>query len=188
MKTKLRRLWLQMTVDKKKFGLMVFVMAIGLLLWGRLILIEKVPRIATADPAASDTTPAEGDNTGALSSSLLRPLPVVYADLDDRLELDLFAFRHNRYKPLPPKNNNGVGVQPGDVNVDEVVRRRELEEMAKELSLQSVIQGARPIGVINGKVLRVGDSIDGFEIVTLGTRSATVTREGQTFILTIGPQ
>lgn len=192
MKTKLYRLWRQATADKKKFGLMVMCLAVGLLLWGRLLLIEKVPRIATADPSADEADAgepdAEPDESGAVDRRLLEPLPEVRVTMSERLALDLFAFRHNRYRPLPSGDIGARAVQPGEGAVDEQVRRRELEEMVKDLRLQSVIQGDVPIVVINGKVLRQGDSIDGFELVAFGTRSARVTREGQTFNLTLSPQ
>lgn len=189
MKKKMWRIWRQMTVDKKKFGIFVTTLAIGLLLWGRLMLLEKVPRIATADPnTASATIDVEGvPSPDAIDGTLLPPLPVVRASLTDRLAQDLFAFRHNRYKPLPPKNIRRTGVEPGLVNDDEEVRRRELEDMVKYLSLQSVVQGDVPIVVINGRLLRVGDSIDGFEIVSFNNRSAKVTRDGLTFKLTMLP-
>jgi hypothetical protein len=56
-------------------------------------------------------------------------------------------------------------------------------ESARSLRLQSVIQGASPAIVINGEVLRVGDSIEGFEIVSINDSSAKLTRDGLTFLL-----
>lgn len=190
MKKKLYRMWRQVTADKKKFGLLVTTLAVGLLLWGRLLLIEKVPRIATADPALSAQDLGEHTGTGTEGAGdgpmrLLAPLPEVRVDLSDRLSQDLFAFRHNHYRPLPAEDIGHNEVQPGQGVVDEKVRRRELEEMAKDLRLQSVIQGDVPMVVINGRVLRVGDTIEGFEVAGFGTRSARVTREDLTFTLTM---
>ena len=48
MQDQLRQAWRQLTADKKKLGLMVGLMAVGLLLWGRLML-KQVPQVATAD-------------------------------------------------------------------------------------------------------------------------------------------
>lgn len=53
-------------------GVVASVLVLGLLLWGRLILLERVPRIATADPdatqqpeaAAEDRTPPEASAEG----------------------------------------------------------------------------------------------------------------------------
>ena len=185
MKKKLNRMWRQATADKKKFGILVTMMAVGLLLWGRLILLEDVPKIATAD---DPSTPAETDkSTGSVAPQsiddghILPALPSVQVALSEDLPLDLFAFRHNRYKPLPAEDSLGKGVQStGNADDD---RKRALVESARSLRLQSVIQGNSPAIVINGEVLRVGDSIEGFEIVSFNERSARLTRDGLTFLL-----
>ena len=187
MKRKLNRMWRQVTADKKKFGILCTMMAVGLLLWGRLILLEDVPKIATADPNAqqqnaADQNQPEGQAT-AEKAPVLPPLPVVQASLSEDLTLNLFAFRHNRYKPLPSDESDGTGVQSSHTADDKEERKRELVEMARGLRLQSVIQGKSPAIVINGEVLRVGDSIEGFELVSFNDRSAKVTREGLTFLL-----
>ena len=185
MKKKLHRAWRQATADKKKFGLLVAMVAVGLLLWGRLILLEDVPKIATADPNAQATpagqTPGQPPDQAAVAAPVLAPLPSVEVALSEDLTLNLFAFRHNRYKPLPPEDSGASGVQSTGSTDDE--RKRELVEMARSLRLQSVIQGKSPAIVINGEVLRVGDSIEGFELVSFNERSAKLTREGLTFLL-----
>ncbi len=185
MKKKLNRMWRQATADKKKFGILVTMMAVGLLLWGRLILLEDVPKIATADdpnaPAQSDQTPGGPVEQTSEATPILPTLPSVEVALSEDLTLDLFAFRHNRYKPLPAEDSLGEGVQStGNADDD---RKRELVELARSLRLQSVIQGNSPAIVINGEVLRVGDSIEGFELVSFNERSARLTREGLTFLL-----
>lgn len=186
MNKRLYRVWRQVTADKKKFGMLVTALAVGLLLWGRLLFVEKVPRIATADPALSAQDLDEHAGAGGEGPMrVLTPLPEVRVELSDRLSRDLFAFRHNHYKPLPAEDIGRGGVQPGQGVVDEQVRRRELEELAKSLRLQSVIRGDVPMVVINGRVLRVGDRIEGFEVAGFGRRWARVTREDQTFTLTM---
>ncbi|MFK7790812.1 MAG: hypothetical protein AB8C95_15130 [Phycisphaeraceae bacterium] len=185
MKKKLNRMWRQATADKKKFGILVTMMAIGLLLWGRLMLLEDVPKIATADdPNAqqqgADTPDGEGVQTSDVLPTL-PPLPSVEVAMSEDLTLDLFSFRHNRYKPVPSEDSLGTGVQStGNADDD---RKRELVESARSLRLQSVIQGNSPAIVINGEVLRVGDEIEGFEIVSFNANSVRLTREGLTFLL-----
>lgn len=185
MKKKLNRMWRQATADKKKFGILVTVMAVGLLLWGRLILLEDVPKIATANdpnaPAQALQT-TDGQAQQHMDGSLALPtLPSVEVTLSEDLPLNLFAFRHNRYKPLPIEDSVNNGVQStGNADDD---RKRELVEMARSLRLQSVIQGKSPAIVINGEVLRVGDSIEGFEVVSFNEQSAKLTRDGLTFLM-----
>lgn len=185
MKKKLNRMWRQATADKKKFGLLVTMLAVGLLLWGRLILLQDVPKIATADPNASGQ--ADGANpdgaplTAPEAVPTLPPLAEVRTTLSEDLTIDLFSFRHNHYKPLPSENLGQSAVQSPGVMDDE--RKQELVEMARSLRLQSVIHGKAPAIMINGEVLRVGDSVEGFELISFNERSAKLTREGLTFLL-----
>lgn len=186
MSTKLKRLWLQATADKKKFGIFATLMAVGLLLWARLILLEEVPKIATADdpnqPAQADGITRYGQASPVITTGpVLPPLEEVAVTLSEDLPLNLFAFRHKRYKPLPSDESQHDQAQLTGSTDDE--RMQELVELARSLRLQSVIQGASPAMVINGEVLRVGDSIEGFEIVSFNERSAKLTREGLTFLL-----
>lgn len=185
MKQKINRLWRQATADKKKFGMLVTMMAVGLLLWGRLILLEEVPKHATADdpiaPAQADGTADSPATPSDETLPVLPPLEQVEVTLSEDLPLNLFAFRHNRYKPLPSDESDGDRSQLTGSTDDE--RRQELVEMARSLRLQSVIQGDAPAIVINGEVLRVGDSVEGFELVSFNQRSAKLTREGLTFLL-----
>lgn len=185
MKKKLNRAWRQVTADKKKFGILVTMVMVGLLLWGRLILLEDVPKIATADdpntPAQAGETPADPANLSNEAAPVLPPLPSVTVALSEDLTLNLFAFRHNRYKPLPAEESEGNGSQLAGSTAEE--RKQELVELARSLRLQSVVQGESPAIVINGEVLRVGDSIEGFEIVSINKSSAKLTRDGLTFLL-----
>ena len=185
MKKKLNRVWRQATADKKKFGILVTMMAVGLLLWGRLMLLQDVPKMATADDpnAVQSGDPASGHlaETAAETMPALPPLPSVEVALSEDLTLDLFSFRHNHYKPLPIEDSPETRVQStGDPDDD---RKRELVEMARSLRLQSVIQGNSPAIVINGEVLRVGDEIEHFKIVSFNDNSVRLTREGLTFLL-----
>lgn len=185
MKKKINRLWRQATADKKKFGLLVTMLAVGLLLWGRLILLEEVPKHATADdpnaPVQAEDAAEPTANESDDSLPVLPPLEQVEVTLSEDLPLNLFAFRHNRYKPLPSDESDGNRSQLTGSTDDE--RKQELVELARSLRLQSVIQGESPAIVINGEVLRVGDSIEGFELVSFNQRSAKLTREGLTFLI-----
>lgn len=181
MKRKLNRIWRQMTADKKKFGILTTMLAVGLLLWGRLILLEDVPKIATADPGSEQA--AKSDADGAKKTKVKAPFAEVKVDLVDDLAVNLFAFRHDRYKPLPIENVDGSEVDIGNPGDDESVRRRLLEERLSSLRLQSVIQGPKPVIVVNGRLLRVGQKIDGFEVVSVNARSVELVRENLEFTL-----
>ncbi|MDP7007985.1 MAG: hypothetical protein QGI78_00265 [Phycisphaerales bacterium] len=55
MKTRLTRLWLQMTNDRKQFGVFCGLLLVGLLLWARIIVIARPPRTAIAAPSEQAT-------------------------------------------------------------------------------------------------------------------------------------
>ena len=171
MSTKAKRLWLQVTADKKKFGLMVTMLAVGLLLWGRLILLEKVPRIATADPKpAAQTT----DET-AVSHQALADQPVVKISIPAQFGVDLFELQPDRYRPTGIPGETSEYVQSGENSVDESNRRQHAMETAREMTLQAVLGGANPSVMIDGQILNVGDTLDGFELIGLDGAQRTAT-------------
>jgi len=180
-KQKLEQLWQQATADKKRFGIFVTIFAVGLLLWGRLILLSDVPRVATADeddPMAgmTDDPMAGGDSadpaTPGAAPQNRGPLPVVAVDLTDQLAFNLFELRPDRYTPTPSEDEGpgDVQVQPG--NTDE--SRRQIIELAKGLTLQGVVGGSQPFVMIDGQRRDLGDVHAGFTIVELDHVGRTI--------------
>ena len=60
----IRRLCLQLTADRRRFGIFCGLLAVALLFWTRLIVIQDMPRVAMAEPdlqveEASENNPAE---------------------------------------------------------------------------------------------------------------------------------
>lgn len=174
MNKKLNRLWRQVTADKKRFGIMLALVAVGLLLWGRLILLEEVPRVATADPDANeaDTTPPP---------PAARALPTVAVDLPDALALNPFALRPDRYKPLPVEETGEEPVQPDLAYADELDRREALLDEARGMVLQGVIQASTPFAVIDGVRVYVGDTVAGFIVIELDPRERKVKLQSEAF-------
>jgi hypothetical protein len=51
--------------------------------------------------------------------------------------------------------------------------------LAKEkISLKGTVQGERALAMVNGRLCRVGQTVEGFRIVEIGKRSITVERAG----------
>ena len=102
----------QVTADKKKFSILVTMMAVGLLLW------EADPagsraKIATADDPANagqtgGSTPEGQALPGTSTTPVLPPLEEVSVTLGEDLPLNLFAFRPRRYKPLPTDESEEI--------------------------------------------------------------------------------
>ena len=56
----LRRLWIQITSDRKRFGVLCAMLVLGLLLWGRIIVTTNLPRTAMAvDDGLGSAAPAD---------------------------------------------------------------------------------------------------------------------------------
>ncbi len=53
MPASLRRFWIQITSDRKRFGVLCATIGVGLLLWARLIIVSQVPRTAMAEQGGS---------------------------------------------------------------------------------------------------------------------------------------
>lgn len=111
---------------------------------------------------------------------------------------DLFALNDERFKPLQTEpSDKGAGLagksQTGSVEKEtsapvseaEVIRQRVLEE-ASHLRLRSILLGSRPAAVIEssgGKkgssmVVAVGQTIDGFSLVSIGSEGVVVEKDG----------
>ncbi len=174
MNKKLYKVWRQMTADKKRFGVMLSLAAVGLLLWGRLILLEKVPRIATADPDAAE----QADGPAAAPP---RELPTVAVDLPEELSLNLFALRPDRYNRIPEPEEGEGEVQLGDPIDDEWERREALLDEARGMTLQGVIQGHQPFALIDDVRVHVGDSVGGFVLIELDFRQRLVKLRSESF-------
>lgn len=102
MRHHLDRLIQQLTADKKKLGIMLCALALGLLLWGRLLL-QGVPRTATADDqdkqAQADDSPASAPQNDTAS---LKKIPGVHVDLPASPGRDRFGTDPSHYKQTPP--------------------------------------------------------------------------------------
>lgn len=170
----LYKVWRQLTADKKRFGLMLSLAAVGLLLWGRLILLEKVPRIATADPDATEQTDAP-----ALPPRPERPQVTV--ELPEDLAVNLFALRPDRYRLIPVAEEGEGEVQLGDPIDDEWDRREALLDEARGMTLQGVVQGHQPFALIDGVRVHVGDSVGGFVLIELDFRQRLVKLRSESF-------
>lgn len=67
-------------------------------------------------------------------------------------------------------------------------RARRLRMEFRALTLQSVMNGARPVAVISGQLVRPGDRIGSFTVVSIDRRSAMLAAEGGNYrLMMAGP-
>lgn len=189
----LRRLWIQITSDRKRFGVLCAMLALGLLLWGRIIVTSNLPRTAMAggdEPGLGPVPliPAPGTSDKPLG-------PPVRVKLARQPRRDPFLVSAEHFpKPTPvevltqddPKS--GGNATENTNRADERLTE-ELRALVDRFTLEAVMQG-RPMAVINGKTYRlyswiqaVGNDDIRFQLVEVGHRSVVLEYEGRRFRL-----
>jgi hypothetical protein len=160
--------------DKKKLGLIIGLLAVGLLLWGRLML-KQVPRTATAKPSAAVTAADEARRE-------LADLPsrrLVRIDLPETLSRDPFQVDPTVFpkveKPVVIETQAKSAAQAADVKQDAAALVR---QAATGLALQTTILGDAPRALINGQLLAPGDKIRGFELKKVMPREVILEMSG----------
>lgn len=163
-----QRLWIRLTTDRRRFGAMCTLAAVGLLLWARLLLLQDVPRTGLADPPEQAGAALAGAGAPA-GESPRRPsietAPVVYLDSPESPARNIFA-APQALLSQPEQAAGSVEVAPKSQSEtpedSPETRRQQIEREAQGLRLGSLILGAAPAAVINDRVVREGGTIDGF--------------------------
>ena len=110
--------------------------------------------------------------------------------MDGTITRDLFMVNPELF---PPKHPDEVKPAPTTTSAPATAPAtdvRELEQKlvhseAQDLELESTMVGQCSIASINGKILRVGEWLSGFEVVEITTRSCTVRKKGVPVVLEI---
>lgn len=165
----------QLMADRKKAGMLLGLCMFGLLLWGRL-LWREVPRTATATPSALAASPAsDSPAAGGVAVEVRKTLEVAF---NTDLKRDLFALDEARY-PRPEPVKAVIAEKSAPKPADDLEERQnKVREQARGLKLQTTMLGATPRAMIQGSLLKVGESIQGFEIVEIRSRRVVVKKDG----------
>lgn len=186
-------IWIRLTADRRKFGAMCGLAAVGILLWSRLILLEDVPRSTFADPDAE--TPAHnasattGSDDGASQNARRQRLPELRIELPTEDVRNLFVMRPEflahtaQVDPTPPVTPKSQTDPSEEIRERERKERIATEKAIRAMKLSSIVQGRTPIVVIDGRVLRVGDVHKGFRIARVTVSSVTLTKNSVEFEL-----
>lgn len=186
----LQRIWIRLTADRRRFGILVAMVLVGLLLWGRVIIVSSPPRRAVAGSGERLTQkPAETPRGGSASSEN-PPAPPREVALASEMTRDPFRINPQHFpRPTPPakeaRDDGKSGSSPADDEArDEALRVGRIEAAARNLTLEAVMKGAS-LAVIDGRTLRVGDSVSSpkhpgfdFTLIEVGDRSAVLECEG----------
>lgn len=173
MNRNLRRLIRVVTADKKKLSIMMALMAVGLLMWGRLLL-KNVPRSAVAD----DKNPvAHSGAAGIGGPSVKRPRVVV--DLPTQVDRDLFAPHPLLLPAVIDRVVPAVGPEKSRPDSADGVDRAEVVRRASlGLQLQTTMLGDHPQALINGVLVSPGQKVQGFELIEVRPRGVVLEMAG----------
>jgi hypothetical protein len=185
----LRRLWIQITADRKRFGVLCAMLLIGLLLWARIIVTSDLPRTAVAkDPAHAP----DGSREGGDGADGDRGPPVRVRLWRTPARDPLLISDKHFPKPTPVEGSDedhpkSDGNATDDAQQAEKRRTEELWLLVGSFRLDGVMQ-RNPMAVINGKTYRLGSWIPAvdheetlFQLVEIGDRSAVLECEGRKF-------
>ena len=180
----LRRLWIQITSDRRRFGLLCAMLTMGMLLWARIIVTSNVPRTAVADPQRGAVLPVPGDGSNKRRGP---PVPVRLArdTLRDPLAISDADFPRPTVVVHGEQENGKSGPKP--VEDVEQALAAELWALANRFRLEGVMQG-HPMAVINGRMYQLNDwvpAVDStrhvFRLVEVGNRWVDLECEGHRF-------
>lgn len=169
-----------LTRDRKKLATVVLLLAVMLLMWGRLLL-KHVPQTAVAKPPTAVAS-AGADGRGARGDQQPGVRRVVQVDLSTQLARDLFAVNWDFYPQATggsdPNQSSGTE-KSGPGAVDDSRGEDAVRRAADGLQLQTTILGANPRAVINGQVLKPGQTISGMTLLKVLPRQVILEMQGQ---------
>lgn len=134
--------------------------------------------MATDDPLRPDNLSALFRDTDSIVA-MFSADPARHQVPIDRLQKDPFELRVEA--PRVEAVHVGTPVPATDRGHDALLRKLQLE--LADLQLQSIMQGARPIAVINGELLQPGQSIGSFTIKQITGSGVLLEAGGRSFTL-----
>jgi len=198
-----QRLVQEVQRDKKRTAILGLLALVGLFVTARVVLKNTPKRAkAVAQPAASAS-----DAGAAGASPWLRRDPRAdrarreeyLASMDRRIARDLFKPRLEYFPPAGGASRVTVPAAPAGPGwfgeVQDLAAERDRGQQARQahasgiraeagsLSLTSTMMGSAPMAVINGRVLRPGDVINGFHLVSISSRKCALMKEEVTLEL-----
>ncbi|MEE2907099.1 MAG: hypothetical protein VX527_04620 [Planctomycetota bacterium] len=141
----MRRLILQLTADRRRFAIFCGLLAVGMLFWTRLIVIQDMPRVAMADPSESTTSMSENN---PLSNAAITKRVVLLPEGPIR---NPFRVNPNYYPVL-----EDITETPDEDSKSEVLPTDIVRSALMSHRLEAVM-GA--VAVVSGQTCRVGASV-----------------------------
>ncbi|NOG54110.1 MAG: hypothetical protein HND57_07240 [Planctomycetes bacterium] len=189
-----------MSGDKRRLIAVCSLAGVCLLLWARLIFLEKIPRTGYADPEGEGTPPAAqvagstgqdaGSSIEVASGNKGNSKPEIQISLPTTLMRNVFAHPAEFDAELSERLPSRIQAAKSEPDTpDPIVLERqhadEIQAEAARLNLESIMHGVSPLAIINGRVVRPGEQVDGFELRRVNETSVILSRDGITVRLEI---
>lgn len=173
----------KLLADKKKLGVMLALAAVASVMWGRLLL-KNGPKtaVATIDRVVTEVVVPD-HATARTDEPKLRARPTVLIDEHGPVARDLFAFDASFYKAIDGGNatvqsSEKSGPDSSDENAGRRAAEMAVHAAASGLKLQTTVLGQRNRAMINGELLEEGQTIQGFELTEVRSRSVRLAKDG----------
>ena len=180
-----QKLVAELSRDKKKTCILTVLLLLGVVVGMRMVFkanpadAQAKAHSTTAAPAA----PAKASGTATMPP----PAPELGRDarIEERIRLnnrkidrdvfvpDVTAFPLAPVKPTKP-------ALTGADKTNQKSTKEIVEELAETLVLQSTIISAQPTAIINGELLNLTQTIDGFTVTEISSGACDVTKDGVT--------
>jgi len=190
---RLKRYWHQLLADRRKLVVLLSLFCVGLLLWGRLLIERPVPRTAVADPEQTASTAGSTDAKAGIDMEPTLPRdrvnPVLIPDYGPTAR-DVFAFQAGYYQQASDTRvrmddeadeesdeQAKLAAQRADEQRRKRARLATVRAQAESMNLQTTLIGQTPRALINGRLYSVGEQVNGFEIVAIGSRTVKLRKQ-----------
>ena len=180
-----QRISAELKRDKKKTVILAALLFVAAVVLGRTLLSGVTPQQAKADGVESVSRISEPAEEFVESERQAQAAVREYINqLDHDLKRDMFAMDRDFYPPeVPTERPELQGQAEPDPNQQRRAQQQLMQAQARALLLQSTMISNRPTAIINGRVLRVGEWINGFEVVEITPRSCVVAKNDVRIIL-----
>ena len=180
-----QRLLCELRRDKKRAVVLALLLVVALIVVGRQLLKSAPPskvRAAAAAPAVADGPAAQYvEPVGPVEPG--RPAPDVSTpgpeeQTDWATHRDIFVPELDLFPPRQEPTDAGKATVTSAPSAAHMAAKTQaIKAQAEALVLQSTVLCERPMAIINGKVLSIGDWISGFEVVSIRARACDVKKD-----------
>lgn len=185
-----QQLWTELRRDKKKTTILAVLLVVAIVVVLRTALNSPSPREAQAAQAGGLAVIESGAGAIPQAPAVARPGEKPRKDplwKSPDVRRDVFAASLEYYPPEQapaPEPPPVAAVTAPAPAVDLEAEANAVRASARrQLALQSTVSGADPFAIINGLVVRMGDSIAGFQVKEITSRTCVIEKGGVQVVL-----